>query len=236
MKAAIITGATSDIGFEVIQKLLQRDYVIYAIGRNDGRLIELGQLSHQITCIHADLSDEREVSALCNRLNTTIEKIDLLLHCAGIWHGQDKVFAGIELQNFTSKEIQDTLSVGLTSFLLLLRTLLPKLSPNAHVIGISGTFENGGKGWIPYYVSKRGLEDTLIALADEVKERDVYVNGISPSDTATTPYKKFFPQYIDESITPEAVAKTCMEILDSKRTGEILVVKYGHQPHNQFHA
>ena len=38
------------------------------------------------------------------------------------------------------------------------------------IINLSGTFESGGKGWLPYYVSKRALEDLTVGLSDEIRD------------------------------------------------------------------
>ena len=60
---------------------------------------------------------------------------------------------------------------------------------------------------MPYFVSKKGIEDLTIGLAEELKDKDIQVNAISPSDTATEAYKKYFPQYIEEAIDPSEIGR-----------------------------
>ena len=104
-------------------------------------------------------------------------------------------------------------------------------------MNLSGTFENGAKGWLPYYVSKRAMEDFTVGLAEELKEKGIQVNCVSPSDTATESYARFFPQYMDEAINPKEIAKKFVELagVQNKTTGKIIVMKKDKQPFEHFH-
>ena len=112
------------------------------------------------------------------------------------------------------------------------------MKQKSKIINLSGTFENGSKGWLPYYVSKRGIEDLTIALSQELKEKSIQVNCISPSDTATEAYSKFFPEYIDEAIDPIEIAKKIVELCDENNTttGKVIVMKKDTEPFEGFHS
>ena len=104
------------------------------------------------------------------------------------------------------------------------------------MINLSGTFENGAKGWLPYFVSKRAIEDLTLGLAQELEEKDIQVNCISPSDTATEAYAKFFPQYMNDAIEPSEIAKNCWfserrQQYDRKN----LCYEKGSEPYEHFH-
>ena len=110
---------------------------------------------------------------------------------------------------------------------------------NGKILNISGTFENGAKGWLPYFVSKKAIEDLTIGLAEELKEKQIHVNCISPSDTATKQYKKYFPQYIKEAISPEKIANYATFLCSEKAntiTGQIFVMKKGKEPYKGYHS
>jgi len=140
-------------------------------------------------------------------------------------HSDKEVYAGKNFETFDDKVITDTYSVGFTAPTLIVHGLLPYMNAESHIINLSGTFENGGKGWIPYYASKKALEDLTYGLADELKEKKVYVNGVSPSDTATEEYTKWFPEYAEDAVSPEKIADLFLSILQSSRTGTIQVIK-----------
>src|SRR5690606_11125866 len=107
------------------------------------------------------------------------------------------------------------------------------------VLNISGTFENGAKGWLPYYASKRGLEDLTVGLSEELKRLAIDVNCISPSDVASEEYKKYFPEDAQNALNPDDIAKEavklCSDISDGV-TGRVFVVKKGQETSEKFHA
>ena len=112
------------------------------------------------------------------------------------------------------------------------------MSKGARIINISGTFENGAKGWIPYYVSKRAIEDLTIGLSQEFERKNIFVNAISPSDCATDAYKKYFPQYIKDAIDPNEIAKFVIHLCSVKAdgiTGKVFVLKKNQKPFEHFH-
>jgi tRNA(Arg) A34 adenosine deaminase TadA len=118
-----------------------------------------------------------------------------------------------------------TYGVGFTAPTILIHGLIHMMPKDSQIINLSGTFENGAKGWLPYYSSKKALEALTYGLAEELMDRKIYVNGISPSDTATEAYKKWFPEYIEEAIEPKKIAEKVIQILKSKKTGTIQVIK-----------
>ena len=161
-----------------------------------------------------------------------------MVNVAGIWHGQDEVFAGKNLIEFSEKTVKDTLMVGMVAPTLLIYHLLPLMPKQSHIVNISGTFENGAKGWLPYFVSKRAIEDLTVGLAQDMAEKQIQVNGISPSDMATPAYKKYFPQYFEEGIDPKLVAQKIVDLISDfnpELSGKIFVMKKGQKPFTAFH-
>jgi 3-oxoacyl-[acyl-carrier protein] reductase len=124
------------------------------------------------TVIPTDLSDLDQVNALIKSVQDQAESIDAIINIAGIWHDKDEVFAETDYQDFDQQVILDTYTVGFTVPSLLIHGLLPKMGPKSKIVNLSGTFENGGKGWLPYYASKRALEDFTVGLSQEFVESE----------------------------------------------------------------
>lgn len=238
MKYAIVTGASIGIGREISVELAKNNFEVGLVARNVDGLNEtkkkIEDIGGVVRIFECDLSNFEEVDKLIKEIREQTNHIDLIANIAGIWHGKDDVFAGIDFEKFDKKVLLDTMNVGIIAPMLLVSKLLPLIT-EGDIINLSGTFENGAEGWLPYYVSKRAIEDFTVGLADELKGRGIKVNCISPSDTATESYKKFFPQYIDESIDPKIIAKEFIKIIDSKKTGKVWVMKKNKEVTEGFH-
>jgi short-subunit dehydrogenase len=238
MKYAIVSGASTGIGREVAIEFAKNNFEVGLVGRNLDGLIETKKMIEDnrgsAKIYECDLANIKDISELVEKIKDETNQIDLIANIAGIWHGKDSVFSGINFEKFEEKILLETMEVGIIAPMLLVNKLLP-LMVGGDIINLSGTFENGGKGWLPYYVSKRAIEDFTIGLADELKEKNIKVNCVSPSDTATENYQKFFPQYIDESIDPKIIAKKFIEIINSEDRGKIWVIKKDKEIVEGFH-
>ena len=103
------------------------------------------------------------------------------------------------------------------------------------IVNISGTFENGAKGWVPYFASKRALEDLTVGLAQELEEKGIRVSCVSPSDTATESYIKYFPEDAKDANSPEDVAKLVADVCEKDETGKFWVIKKGSLVEAGYH-
>ena len=229
MRNILVTGASTGIGRATAVAFASEKNKVYLTARNVEALKTTAKMVTQAggeaVVIPADLNKFSDIKSLAEK----IDKIDIIANVAAVWHTSNKVLAGIDYQNFSQEEIASTMSVGITGPMLLIRHLLPKMTPGSKIVNLSGTFENGAKGWLPYYVSKKAIEEFTLGLSQELADRRIQVNCVSPSDTLTPSYQKFFPQYatLDQCITPEEVAQKVLDLCDpdSTLTGQIVVVK-----------
>lgn len=241
-KIALVTGASTGIGRAVAVEFAKEGAFVYLAARTRGGLNQTEKLikdaDGQAKIIIADLSDISSINKLIFEIRKNTKKIDILANIAGVWHGKKEVYADINFETFNQKTILDTYSVGLIAPTLLSHALVPLMPKKGKIINLSGTFENGAKGWLPYYVSKRAIEDLTVGLSEELAEKDIQVNGVSPSDTATEAYKQYFPQYIPEAIDPKKIAKFIVYLCSKEGnliTGKIFVLKKDKKPFEDFH-
>jgi len=218
-KTAVITGISSGIGQAIKQKMEQDGWKVIGISRHlplDGSGYE------------ADLSLLESVEPVATRAGEEHGPIDAFIHVAGVWHDEHASLAGKKLHEFTTQEIVKTMNVGVTSAMVMSARLVPFMSHQASMLFISGAFEDGGANWLPYYTSKRALEDFIVGLASD--EMNLRVYGVSPGDTATESLKKFYPDSFNSAQPPEKVANVCMDLINdrlSASTGTIVEVKNG---------
>lgn len=240
-KHAVVTGASTGIGRAVAVALAKQGVTVGLLARSvDGlnktlKLVE--EVGGQGKIFPLDLRNTSDIYNLTKSLKDQWNRIDILVNVAGIYHDETHAYYDKPFEKYSMNEILNTYEVGFTGPTLLTHALLPLMPKGSHIINLSGTFENGAKGWLPYYASKRALEDFTVGLSQDLKDKGIFVNGISPSDTATESYKKFFPQFIDEAMDPtiigDFVASLCSR--HNPPTGKIFVLKKSKAPYEAFH-
>jgi len=241
-KFAVVTGSSTGIGQAIALELAKQGVFIALAGRAQDKLLKtkslIAQNGGQSEVFLGDFTKLDSLNALIALIKQRTEEIDILVNVAGIWHGPDEVYAGKDFGSFSQQVILDTYTVGLTAPTLLTHAFIPLMKDGGKILNISGTFENGAKGWLPYFVSKKAIEDLTIGLAEELKDKNIQVNAISPSDTATEAYRKYFPQYIDDAIEPSQIAKQAALLCsdESKVTGKVFVMKKGKEPYEGYHT
>ncbi len=230
-KFAVVTGASTGIGRAIALALAKEGAYVSLVGKNEEKLLETNNLIKEIggksKVFICDLANDSSLEALIASIKNETKRVDVLANVAGIWHGKDEVYAGKDFESFDEKVVLDTYSVGLIAPTLLAHAFIPLMPSGSTIINLSGTFENGGKGWLPYYVSKRAIEDLTICLSQELADKGVRVNCVSPSDTATEEYERFFPDDAKDAQTPEEVAKLFVELVNNDETGKVFVIKKG---------
>ncbi|KKP46789.1 MAG: Short-chain dehydrogenase/reductase SDR [Candidatus Woesebacteria bacterium GW2011_GWA1_33_30] len=228
-KFAVITGASTGIGRATAIELGKNGATVALVARNKEKLEETKRLVEESggkgIIFEADLSSIDSINKFIQSVKQQTDKVDILVNIAGIWHGVSEVFAGKDFETFDQKIVLDTFSVGLIAPTLLVHGLVSIMPQGSCIVNLSGTFENGAKGWLPYYVSKKGIEDLTLGLSDELKNKGINVNCISPSDTATEEYKKYFPEDAIDANFSETVAKEIVDLINSNQTGQFVVVK-----------
>ncbi len=241
-KHALVTGASTGIGRAIAIELGKIGVYVGLIARSKNKLEETKNLMESVgdkaSIFPLNLRNINEIQRLARKLKTQWGKVDILVNVAGIYHDQIKAHYHIPFSQYTVDEIKNTYEVGTNGTTFLTHAFLPLMSKGSHIINISGTFENGAKGWLPYYVSKRAIEDFTVGLAEELKDQGISVNCISPSDTATETYKKFFPEYAAEAMEPKRIGEFITKLCTKQPpiTGKIFVLKKNKEPYEGFHS
>lgn len=180
-KTILVTGASSGIGRATAIACSKMGAHVIATGRNVERLNETLEKmanpeSHLL--ITADLSNEAERQ----EIPAAIEKIDGLVHCAGI--SGHKVF-----QYLKEDEIRSMFEINYNVPLLLSRDLLKKKKINK---GGSIVFVTSTSGIVSSYVggtlyssTKGALNGLIKGMAVELAAKGIRVNGVMPSMVAT---------------------------------------------------
>jgi 3-oxoacyl-[acyl-carrier protein] reductase len=233
-KTALVTAGSTGIGREIAKALAKQGARVALVARSQKGLIESQKIIHneggEAEIFPSDLRDLAQIKKLASGVIALWGNVDILVHAAGVWHNDKVVYAGLPLVDTPEEQIDEVLEVGIRAPMHLTRELLPSMinKKKGKIITISGTFASGGAGWLHYYVSKLALEHFTVGLSQELREHEIQVNCISPSDTATDALKRFFPDDAMTALDPVEIAKLAIFLASSESdhiTGQCIVIK-----------
>lgn len=233
-KTILVTGASSGIGRQTCISIANMGGTVIASARSEKRLSEtLSMLpgdNHKI--IKAELTDTADIE----NLSSTIDKINGVVHCAGVGkYIPAKFYTKDALRNFNETNYEAP--ILLTSALIKKR----KIADGASIVFISSIMSKIGIiGNGLYSGTKGALVAITRVLALELAAKKVRVNCISPALVKTSLIDDLaFSQEINENIkkhplgigTPQDVANACIFFLsDASRwiTGTNLIIDGGY--------
>ena len=195
-KTALVTGATSGIGYATAQRLLNEGCNVIITGRNEDKLkLSVDSLRH---------SDKSSVSYIViDQINTkSVEngvqkafnhgRIDLWVNCAGIFKNtdRDRKFRGLDSNTYfevVNTNLKSTvLATRLVAEEMIKRGIYGEIINVASICGLTNHF-----GYTPYGISKTATIEYTRLLADEYKGK-VTIVGIAPGSVATRMGDKHF--------------------------------------------
>lgn len=241
-KYCIVTGASAGIGRAVAIALGSAGFTVGLIARSkkglETTLDEITNAGGAGKIFTLDLRDIPGIYSLAKEIKKEWKEVHTLVNVAGVYHDATKAYYDRPFDKYSTEEILNIYEVGTNGTTFLTHAILPLMIKGSRIINLSGTFENGNSGWLPYYVSKRAIEDFTVGLAQELGPRGIFVNCVSPSDTATETYKKFFPQYMSEALDPNVIGEFVVQLVTSPKppTGKIYILKKDIAPYEAFHA
>ena len=213
-KAAIVTGASSGIGFEISKTLCRLGYEVFGIGRNFKTRIE-EKTFHPVVC---DLLDTEKLLHTVKEIAAQYD-IYILVNNAGT------AYYGLH-EELNPEKIQQMVRINLEVPMILTQQLLRKLKKNqGYIINIASvTAQNSNPHGCAYGATKAGLASFSRSLFDEARKYGVKVTAIYPDMTKTNLYRNadFTVGEEEESyLLPKEVADA-VEYLLEQREGVVV--------------
>ena len=188
-KTAVVTGATSGIGYATAQRFLSEGCNVIIAGRNEDKLKEsISSLqTADNTFKEYFLMDSLSEDSICESVKGVFNKykIDIWVNCAGIFKktDRDRRFRGI-----TAETYFEVVNTNLKSNMLLIPLVAEEMSARSidgHIITVSSIcgFTNHF-GYTPYGISKNGIIEFTKQIAEKYKDK-INILTIAPGSVAT---------------------------------------------------
>jgi NAD(P)-dependent dehydrogenase (short-subunit alcohol dehydrogenase family) len=182
-----------------------------------------------LTSVQADVTDERSVQALFQKVVDEYNRVDILLNIVGAYKG------GNEIVNIKLSDWDHMMDVNLKSAFLCSKTALlymmkqnyGKIVSVSARIAVEKRFRSKSGA---YAVSKAGIIVLTETIAEEVKKYDINVNCIMPSTIDTPDNRRNFPEAdFAKWVKPEQIATVILFLVsdDSRIISGACIPVYG---------
>lgn len=185
-KVILVTGSTSGIGRQIAKQLLENNaIVVINYGHNENMaketMEELSLYKDKILLVKCDLSKEKEVDEMFNKISNEYGKLDGLVNCAAY----DKV---LSIEDLTIEEYRHELDVNLVARWQCIKNAIPlmKKTEMPRVVNIASRLGTRPMNDSLAYCTCEAATIMLTkCCALELAKYNIKVNTVSPSLTLT---------------------------------------------------
>jgi NAD(P)-dependent dehydrogenase (short-subunit alcohol dehydrogenase family) len=182
MQVAIVTGASSGIGFGCAVKLAEAGMTVLGAGRDRDRLAELESAigdPDRIATLAVDLTTDEAPAQIVEAAVSRWGHIDFLVNNAGV--GSPK-----PLHETDDESLDHFLGLMLRAPFRLARDVLPHMGPGSAIINVTSTFAVvGGMRGGAYSAAKGGLTALTGHIACQYGAEGIRCNAVAPGVTLT---------------------------------------------------
>ena len=187
-KVALITGASREIGEEIVKKLAQENYAVivnYKKNKNmaDNVVNAIISAGGEAISICADMSNDVEVESMAG---TILEKWG---RCDIVIHGASPPIKFIKAEEANYNDVGIYLEIYLAGAMSLVNLFSSHMKDNQFgrfiFLGTSYLYATPPRGMAAYVSAKEALWGYTKALSSEIAHNGITVNMVSPSLTIT---------------------------------------------------
>jgi NADP-dependent 3-hydroxy acid dehydrogenase YdfG len=222
---AVVTGSSSGIGRAVADALGAQGMSLCLTARDGARLQdaarEIGAGGRCVLVHGADLSSDQGILGLVERVGTSLGRIDVLVHAAGMLRLGNVEAAGWD-------DLDELYRVNARAPFLLTKAFLPMLKESKGQVvfvnstaGLTAAADNG-----LYAATKHALRSLAGSIRDHVNQHGIRVLSVYPGRTAT-PMQEATHQFegrryeAKDLLQPSDIADLIVASLVLPRTGEV---------------
>lgn len=217
-RAAIVTGASSGIGYAIAEMLGAEGYGVTMAARRpeklQGAADALSAKGYEIQQVAGNLGDEGTIASVVKAHEERFGRCDVLVNNAGIGMGE-------VVDELSTKKIDIQLNTNLRSIFLFYREALPMLRRageehrNALVVNTSSISGIRGEGWLSVYsATKHGVVGFTQAMNKELGSAGIKNTALCPG-FVDTPMTDFVKEHVpaETMIQPADIAGAVQYLL-----------------------
>jgi NADP-dependent 3-hydroxy acid dehydrogenase YdfG len=178
-RVAIITGASSGVGYAAARLFAREGATVIAAARNRDRLdhlvSEIASEGHQGFSIPTDVTDSAQVQRLAEQTVGLLGQIDILINCAG---SLMKVSA---IEGFSDAEWRSVIDRNLSAIFYAVRAVVPamKRQRSGTIINLGSRVGKVGVANIgPFCAAEFALSGLSQALSQELRPHNIFVTMV----------------------------------------------------------
>lgn len=205
---AVITGGARGIGLEIAKEMVDQGVRVVICSRTKSDIEKALKILNRREKVAfgkiCDVSSLRDCKELIAFAEKKLQKIDILVNNAGIY-GPINSFEKVNLIDF-----KKTIEINLMGMVYCSYFVIPimKRNGNGKIINLCGAGVGGNTlpKFAAYFTSKFAVAGFTEVLSDELKEKNIQVNAISPGPVNT---------YLNKYLIEQGPEKSGREIYDS---------------------
>nr|XP_021193163.2 uncharacterized oxidoreductase SSP0419 [Helicoverpa armigera] len=221
-KVVIVTGASSGIGAASAILFAKHGAKLTLIGRDEQRLNNVAEKCQEANgltplCLRLDLTANGSCAEVITKTVATYERIDVLVNCAA------KMLIG-SLFDDSMETFDEMLDINLRVPYKLTHLALPYLvKTKGNIVNLHATkYTKVVHGFLPYTITKAGLERFTRSAAVELSSEGVRMNAVQPGLTKTNILANLAMEK-DEIEYAYGVLANKMKVLDPKEVAKMVL-------------
>jgi len=186
-KVVVITGGSEGIGLASAERFAEEGAHVYITARRQGLLDKaIGQIGHGAVGVQGDVTKLADLASLYERVERDHGRVDVVFANAG-------THQPVPLEAIDEAHFDATFDLNVKALVFTVQKALP-LMPQGGVIVLNGSIA-GSKaypGQSLYNASKAAVRSLARSWTNDLKDRGIRVNVVSPGATETPLMRSYF--------------------------------------------
>jgi len=179
-KVAVITGGSSGIGLATAKRLVSEGAYVFITGRRQSELDKAkAEIGKSVTTIQGDVQNLADLDRLYAAVKAEKGVVDIVVANAGfIEHA--KIF------DLSEAHYDKTMDINVKGVVFTVQKALPLMTRGGSIVVVSSIINvKGVPAHGTYAAAKAGVRALVRVWAQELKDRGIRVNALSPGATET---------------------------------------------------